>query len=337
MALLYICSMKVVIPMAGTGKHLRPHTYSQPKPLIPIAGKPLIRHIVDNLVEAGFKEYIFVLGYLGEKARQYLLTIYGDVLQLYFVQQEPRLGLAHAIAVCKNLIEAEAAILIVLGDTLLQMNWQAFTQNGVSRLATAKVEKPSLFGIAEVDSEGRIRHLVEKPIIPRSNLALAGAYYVQEPARLLAAIQYLMDNHLLSHGEYQLTDALERLIREGQPIYAYMVEHWLDCERKEALLEANRLLLRLDAIEDFPTYPETVIIPPVYIPPSCKLHRAIIGPYVTLGEGVEIQNAIIQDSIVGAYARIQRILLRSSVIGGEATIQGHETQLNLGDHTDIEL
>jgi len=329
--------MKVVIPMAGTGKHLRPHTYSQPKPLIPIAGKPLIRHIVDNLVQAGFTEYVFVLGYLGEKARHYLLTTYGDSLQLYFVQQEPRLGLAHAIWVCKNFIEADAAILIVLGDTLLQFNWGGFTSGNISRLATARVENPSSFGIAEVDAEGRIRRLVEKPAIPRSNLALAGAYYIQEPARLLSAIQYLMDNHMVSHGEYHLTDALERLIQEGQPFEAYMVEHWLDCERKEALLEANRLLLSTEAVEDFPTYPETIIIPPVYIPPSCKLHRAIIGPYVTLGEGAEIQNAIIQDSIVGAYARIERILLRSSVIGGEVTILGHETQLNLGDHTDIAL
>jgi len=329
--------MKVVIPMAGTGKHLRPHTYSQPKPLIPIAGKPLIRHIVDNLIQAGFTQYVFVLGYLGEKARQYLLSTYGDTLELHFIQQEPRLGLAHAIQVCQPLIQNEPAILIVLGDTLLQLNWKEFTQEGVSRLATSKVDNPTLFGIAELDSEGRISRLVEKPAIPRSNLALAGAYYIQEPARLLAAIQYLMDHHLLSHGEYQLTDALERLIQEGYPLYAYPVEHWLDCERKEALLEANRLLLRAEAIEDFPAYPETVIIPPVYIPPSCKLHRTIIGPYVTLGEGADIQNAIIQDSIVGAYARIRHILLRSSIIGGEVTIQGHETQLNLGDHTDIEL
>ncbi len=329
--------MKVVIPMAGTGKHLRPHTYSQPKPLIPIAGKPLIRHIVDNLVQAGFTEYVFVLGYLGEKARQYLLTTYGDTLQLYFVQQEPRLGLAHAIWVCRELIEADPAILVVLGDTLLQLNWRDFTHGDISRLATARVENPSSFGIAEVDSDGLIRRLVEKPAIPRSNMALAGAYYIRGPARLLSAIQYLMDNHILSHGEYHLTDALERLIQEGHVFQAYAVEHWLDCERKEALLEANRLLLRADSVEDFPAYPETIIIPPVYIPPSCKLHRAIIGPYVTLGEGAEIQNAIIQDSIIGAYARIHRIILRSSVIGGEVTIQGHETQLNLGDHTDIEL
>ena len=329
--------MKVVIPMAGTGKHLRPHTYSQPKPLIPIAGKPLIRHIVDSLVQAGFTEYVFILGYLGEKARHYLESTYGESLTLHFVQQEPRLGLAHAIWVCKALIENDPAILIVLGDTLLQLDWQDFTQNGLSRLAISRVENPTLFGIAEVEADGRIRRLVEKPAIPRSNFALAGAYYIQQPARLLAAIQHLLDHSLLSHGEYQLTDALQRLIEEGHPFQAYPVEHWLDCERKEALLEANRILLRTEAVEDFPTYPDTVIIPPVYIPPSCKLHRAIIGPYVTLGEGADIQNAIIQDSIVGAYARIRHILLRSSIIGGEVSIQGHETQLNLGDHTDIEL
>ncbi len=323
--------------MAGTGKHLRPHTYSQPKPLIPIAGKPLIRHIVDGLVKAGFREFIFILGYMGEKARQHLISTYGEVLTLHFVHQEPRLGLAHAIYVCKPLIEADENILIVLGDTLLNLDWGDFAEGQISQLAIGRVEQPSQFGVAEVSTDHRIRRVTEKPAIPRSNLALTGAYYICQPADLLCAIQDIIDQNLLSHGEYQLTDAIQRLIEEGIPFLSYPVEHWLDCERKETLLAANRLLLSTQSIEDLFAYPETVIIPPVYIGPSCKLHRSIIGPYVTLGEGVEVQNAILQDSIVGAYARIRHIILRSSVIGGEVTIQGHETQLNLGDHTDVEL
>ncbi len=329
--------MKVVIPVAGAGKHLRPHTYSQPKPLIPIAGKPLLSHIIDNLTQAGFREFVFVLGYLSEKIRQYLLRTYQEQFAMHFVYQEERLGLAHAISLCRPLIEEDSDVLIVLGDTLVQLDWAAFTAGAVSRIAIARVADPSQYGIAEVNPDGRLTQVIEKPAIPRSNLAMIGVYYVREPKPLLGAIDHLIAHRVLSHGEYQLTDALQLRIEAGDAFYAYKVEHWLNCEQKEALLAANRLLLAQYSMPSLGSYSYTVIIPPAYVPPSAKLYRVILGPYVTLGDHVEIQNAIIQDSIIGAQARLHHVILRSSIIGGEVTIRGRESLLNLGDNTDIEL
>ncbi|MCS7154179.1 MAG: sugar phosphate nucleotidyltransferase, partial [Bacteroidia bacterium] len=169
-----------------------------------------------------------------------------------------------------------------------------------SLIGVASVERPSDFGIAEIASDGRIIRLSEKPLIPRSNQALVGMYVIHETQALFEAITYLMEHRITSHGEYQLTDALQRMVELGVRLYAFPVEYWLDCERRETLLAANRLLLDRISPEPIPDYPYTVVIPPVYIPPSCKIYRSIVGPYVSLGEGVELQNTAIQDSIVGS-------------------------------------
>ncbi|MCX7607229.1 MAG: sugar phosphate nucleotidyltransferase [Bacteroidia bacterium] len=329
--------MKVVLPVAGAGLHLRPHTYTHPKPLIPIAGKPLLGHIVDELVRAGFDEFIFVLGYLSEKVRRYLLSTYEGRVGLQFVHQEPRLGLAHAVFLTRDYIEGDEPILIMLGDTLVQVDWAEVRASTHSRVGIASVDKPSDFGIAQVGEDGRIQRLVEKPQIPLSNQALVGFYLIRETTSLFEAIEYLITHRVTSHGEFQLTDALQRMVEAGIPIYALRVQYWLDCERKEALLEANRVLLERLMYPVLPEYPHTVIIPPVYIPASCKLYRSIVGPYVSLGEGVEIQHSVIQDSLIGSYSRVQNLLLRESIIGGDSSLQGRESSLNLGENTDIEL
>lgn len=325
------------MPVAGAGQHLRPHTYTQPKPLIPIAGKPLIAHIVDELIQAGFTEFVFVLGYLSEKVRGYLLQAYEEKIEMGFVYQEPRLGLAHAISLTHSYFAQGESMMIVLGDTILRTDWTQVQQSPQSLIGIASVDRPSDFGIAEVSKEGVILRVVEKPRIPRSNQALVGLYLIHETPQLFQAISYLMENHLTSHGEYQLTDALQRMIEMGVSLRALPVEYWLDCEKKETLLAANRLLLDRMPSEPLPEYPHTVIIPPVYIPPSCKLYRAIVGPYVSLGEGVEIQNTLVQDSIIGSYSRVRNMLLRESVIGGDALLVGREGALNLGENTVIEL
>lgn len=317
--------------------HLRPHTYTHPKPLIPIAGKPLLSHIVDDLIQAGFSEFIFVLGYLSEKVRSYLLSTYEGRVTLHFVLQEPRQGLAHAIYLTRDYFVTGEPLLIVLGDTLLQVQWPQIHSFPHTLVGIAPVSTPSAFGIAEVGEHGRVLRLVEKPLIPRSNQALVGLYKIQEISALFEAIAYLLDHRLTSHGEYQLTDALDRLVQQGIPIYALPVHYWLDCERKEALLEANRTLLEKNPAPPPVDYPHTVIIPPVYIHPSCKLHKAIIGPHVSLGEEAEIQNAVIQNSIIGARSRVRNLLLRNSVIGGDSVLIGHESALNLGDNTVMEL
>ncbi|MCS7298220.1 MAG: sugar phosphate nucleotidyltransferase [Bacteroidia bacterium] len=329
--------IRVVVPVAGAGLHLRPHTYTQPKPLIPIAGKPLLAHIIDELLMAGFKDFVFVLGYLSEKVRNYLLTTYDGRITMDFVYQEPRLGLAHAISLTRSYFQEGETMLILLGDTLLRTDWTTLVSSPWSRIGIAPVDHPSDFGIAEVAPDGRILRLTEKPLIPKSNQALVGLYLIHETQALFSAIDYLFENHITSHEEYQLTDALQHLVEKHIPLYATSVEYWLDCERKETLLEANRILLERLTPLPTPDYPHTVIIPPVYIPLSCKLYRSIVGPYVSLGEAVELQNTIVQDSIIGSHSRVQNMLLRESVIGGDASLTGHESSLNLGENTVIEL
>ncbi|MCS7152855.1 MAG: sugar phosphate nucleotidyltransferase [Bacteroidia bacterium] len=329
--------IRVVIPVAGAGLHLRPHTYTQPKPLIPIAGKPLLGHIVDELVHQGFTDFVFILGYLSEKVRSYLLQTYDGRLTMDFVYQEPRLGLAHAISLTQPYFRHGEVMLIVLGDTLLRVDWNLLRQSSQNLVGIAPVENPSNFGIAEIGPDRRIQRLSEKPLIPRSNQALVGLYFIRDTKQLFEAITYLLEHRITSHGEYQLTDALQHMIEGGAEIYAFPVEYWLDCERRETLLAANRLLLDRLSTEPLPSYPHSVIIPPVYIPPSCKIFRSIVGPYVSLGEGVELQNTIVQDSIIGTFSRVRDMLLHESIIGGDALLTGRQTSLNLGENTVIEL
>ncbi|MGQ9863295.1 MAG: sugar phosphate nucleotidyltransferase [Bacteroidia bacterium] len=328
--------MKVVIPVAGTGYHLRPHTYTQPKPLIPIAGKPLLGHIVDTLIEAGWKEFIFVIGYLGEKIRSYIEATYAEHIPVHFIFQPQRLGSAHALSLCSALLEGDSRFLIVLGDTLVQMNWQHLWEASETIVGLARVSNPGAFGVAEIDEKGYVRHLVEKPTIPRSNMALVGVYKISDTALFWEGIRYTLTNHILSHGEYQLTDVLVYMLEKGASLRGVLVDKWLDCERKEVLLEANRWLLRgQNTIFHEPAY--TVIIPPVYIPPSCRIYGSIIGPYVTLGEETEVQNSILEDSILGSHTQVRNMILRKSIVGSDSILVGKAHALNIGDNTTLDF
>ncbi|MEN2993365.1 MAG: sugar phosphate nucleotidyltransferase [Bacteroidia bacterium] len=330
---------RVVLPVAGAGLHLRPHTYTHPKPLIPIAGKPLLGHIVDELIQAGLEEFVFVIGYLSDKVQNFLLNAYESHIRMHFVLQEPRLGLAHAIALTQSFFPPTdpTPMLIVLGDTLVRVPWQELLSFPYNCVGIATVEAPSDFGIVELEADRRVVRLTEKPRIPRSNQAIVGLYLIRDTAALFEAISYIFEQKLTLNGEYQLTDALQRMVERGTPIYGFPVDYWLDCEEKDAILEANRILLSQSASPPLREYPHVVIIPPVHIPPSCKLYRAIVGPYVSLGEGVEIENAIVQDSIIGAYSQVRDMLLRRSVVGGDALLVGRESSLSLGDNTVMEL
>lgn len=328
--------MKVVIPVAGAGHHLRPHTYTQPKPLIPIAGKPLLGHIVDTLIEAGWREFIFVIGYLGEKIQRYIETTYARHVSVHFVFQRQRLGSAHALSLCEELLEGEDCFLIVLGDTLVQMNWPILWEASETILGLARVPNPVDFGVAEIDDEDRVRHLVEKPTIPRSNMALVGVYKISDTALFWEGTRYILSNHIMSHGEHQLTDVLMYMLERGAFLQGVVVDKWLDCERKEVLLEANRWLLRgQNVLLHEPAY--TVIIPPVYIPSSCKIYGSIIGPYVTLGEETEVQNSILEDSILGSHTHVRNMILRQSIVGSDSILVGKAHALNIGDNTTLDF
>ena len=336
MQCIYCITMKALIPVAGIGSKLRPHTHTQPKSLVPIAGKPILAHIVDALAEAGIKEFVFVLGYLGDKIEDYITKTYGTQLKVNFVIQEPREGLAHAVWVSRHTFAQEEEILIVLGDTIAPVNFKELLQSPYSVLGVKKVNDPASFGIAEINELGKIIHLVEKPKIPKSNLALVGIYKIRNIPLLLSSIEHLLTKGLKNRGEYQLTDALMHMVSQGEDLRILLVNHWYDCGKKETLLEANAILLNQDKFkENLPIFPSTIIIPPVSIGQNCDISNSIIGPNVAIGDNSILKYSIVRNSIVGSYSELENVVLKNSIIGNDSSLKGLSQSLNIGDNTEI--
>lgn len=322
---------------------LRPHTHTQPKALIPVAGKPLLGHIVEALHAAGIEQFVFVVGYLGDKIRQYVEQHYRGKLDFAFVRQEPRLGLAHAIYLCKSHFEGnESTPVIALGDTIVDADLHALLAAEHSVVSVAEVDNPSAFGIAEVNEQGIATRLIEKPLIPKSNLALVGLYKIVEKQQLFEALSGIVEPVLSKpHNERQethLTDALMVMVRQGVQIHTERVRSWYDCGEKSTLLETNRTLLKK---ANYPAphekYPGSVLVPPVYIPEHCTIEHSIVGPNVALGEHTRIAGSIVEDTIVGDYSTLESMVLRHSVVGNDTTLRGRWQSINIGDNTEIDF
>ncbi len=330
--------MKAVIPVAGIGTQLRPHTHTQPKPLIPVAGKPILGHIIDNLIDSGVRKQVFIVGYLKEKLQDYVQSHYEGQIEMEFVVQEPRKGLAHALWMARESMSKESEILVQLGDTIFgQADIQHVLDAEGSMLAVHQVDTPREFGIAMVDEAGQVKRLVEKPEIPTSNLALVGMYKICEVPHLVKALDQTVREVLAEGNEYSLTEALMQMISEGALFRPYQVENWFDCGRKQSLLHTNRVLL--GRIEEVPEqrYHHSVIIPPVDIAEGCDIRHSIVGPYVAIGENAKIYNSIVKDSILGAYSRLDSIILGGSVVGNDASLRGRANNINIGDNTEIDF
>lgn len=332
--------MKVIIPVAGAGTRLRPHTYTQPKPLMPVAGKPIICFIIDKLREVGMTDFVFVIGYLGDKIRDYIEEKYPD-LTTEFVYQEHRMGSGHAIWSAREALEDEDEVFIAFGDTIFEADMIEIINCPTSCVGLKRVNDPREFGVAECDENGRIIRMVEKPRIPKTNQALVGLYKIKEVDMLIRAVEYLVDNDIRTMGEIQLTDALQYLIEQGVEIRGFSVSNWYDCGRKEVLLETNAMLLNqpefASEVSSLPEFENTIFIHPVNISKTCQLANSIIGPHVTIGENVTLNNAIVKDSIIGNFASLQDVVLRHSVIGSDASIRGMNLSLNIGDNTEIDF
>lgn len=331
--------MKVVIPVAGIGAKLRPHTHTQPKTLVPIAGKPMLAHIVDQLIEGGLKEFIFVLGYLGDKIEAFLTQEYKDRIEMRFVVQEPREGSAHAIWVSREHIQDEQEVLIVLGDTIANVNLEAIFQSPHSIVGVKKVSNPLNFGIVETGKDGYVKRLVEKPRIPKSNLALVGIYKITHTQKLLKSIKLLIENDIRTNNEFHLTDALMEMIKQDEKISTIQVDNWFDCGKKETLLEANAILLNLSDYKHtkYPDFPQTIIIPPVSIGKNCKIHHSIIGPNVAIGDHTIMEHTIVKNTIIGSFSELKDVILEGSIIGNDTSLKGLNQSLNIGDNAEIHL
>jgi glucose-1-phosphate thymidylyltransferase len=322
--------MKAVIPVAGIGKRLRPHTFTIPKALINVAGKPILGHIVDSLIGMGVSELVPIIGYKGGLIREYLSGAY-DV-PMHFVVQKEQMGIAHAVSLTRELAD-KSELIIILGDTIIKTDFTQIPRAGDNVLGVREVADPRRFGICEVEN-GIIKRIVEKPDDPKSNLAVIGLYYFSDSAPLYEACSRIIEKGITTKGEYQITDALQIMIEEGMTFRPYHIDGWYDCGKVETLLETNRILL--DDMEQYEGREGTIIIPPCYLGEDSVIENSIIGPYVSIANGCEIRHSIIENSILNEGSSLTNVILEGSVVGAYAEVTGRSSSFNVSDHSQID-
>ncbi len=323
--------MRAIIPVAGFGSRLRPHTFTIPKVLLNVAGKPIIGHIMDKIIADGFDEATFIVGHLGDQVRSYIESTYS--IKVDFVEQTEPKGLAHAIYLARHTFSAEP-VLIILGDTIFDVDLKPVLQEKVSSLGVKYVEDPRRFGVVE-RRDGYISNLVEKPEHPASHHVIVGLYWIQNPKLLEQCISELIRKDTRTKGEYQLTDALQLMIRNGEKIKTFDVDGWYDCGKPETLLATNRHLLEKNHTQL--KLEGVVVIPPVFISPTAKITHSVIGPHATIADGAVVSDSIIRNSIVSSDAQVTRALLEDSIIGNNGLVGGAFKRINIGDSSEIEF
>ncbi len=331
--------LRVVIPVAGIGTRLRPHTHTLPKAMVHVAGRPMLGHILEELKKYDIEEVTLIIGYMGEKIQEYVTKAFG--YRFRFVVQEQMKGLGHAIWLsAPGYSDADDPLLIVLGDTLFDADFNSIIGSGKDWIGVMEVEDPRRFGVVMLEGD-RIKALVEKPEVPPTNLAVVGIYYFHRPGLLYQCLDEIVKNDVKTKGEYQLTDGLDLMIKRGAILQPFKVNDWLDCGKPETLLQTNRVLLsryqERGLLATSKTHEGCVIHPPVAIHAKAKVHNSIIGPHVSLAEGATVNNAIIKDSIVSKNAHVTNTILDSSIIADNARVHGHTYHLNVGDASEIKM
>lgn len=321
--------MKAIIPVAGMGTRLRPLTLSQPKVLVPVAGRALLDWILEELVSAGCNEVVFITGWLGSEVQAHV-HLHWPQLQSRFVEQGEMLGLGHAVHL--GLTDADQGVLIVLGDTLFTADLRALQATDASVLGVRAVEDPRRFGVAELEN-GHIVRLVEKPEHPRSNLALVGLYWIRSGAALKHELETMMAAGRRTRGEFQITDALQALIDGGEPFRPLEIRDWFDCGSRETLLATNRHYLeQRTRTAEAPA--GSVIHPPVWLGENVVLENCVLGPHVSIGPGSRLVRCVVRNSVVGADVRLENAVLEGSIIGEQAVVRRPEETLNLSAHAE---
>jgi glucose-1-phosphate thymidylyltransferase len=299
--------------------------------LLNVAGKPIIGHILDKIIEAGFDEATIIVGYLGEMVKEYALKNYK--IKFDFVEQEELLGLGHAIYLSRHTFSSDP-ILIILGDTIFDVNLTSMIENQQTQIGVKYVDDPRRFGVAET-TDGYISHLVEKPEEPKSNLAVVGLYYIKQPDLLVECLKDMIKNNTRTKNEFQLTDALQMMIERGEKMKTFLVEGWFDCGKPETLLSTNQHLLGYQPI---PSPRKGVVIqPPAFISEKAMVSNAIIGPNATIADNAVIENSIIRNSIISEGATVVNSLLEESLIGANAVVRGQYKRINIGDSSELEF
>lgn len=326
--------------MAGRGSRMRPHTLVTPKPLLPIAGKPMVQRLVESLdqtMEGSFENIGFIIGDFGEEVEESLLKVAEATgAKGHIFHQDKPLGTAHAILCAEPLLEGE--VMIAFSDTLFDADFTIDnTIDGV--IYVKKVQDPSAFGVVQLDAKGAITAFVEKPEEFVSDMAIIGIYYLKDGNFLKNELQYLIDNEIRDKGEYQLTNALENMRSKGSEFRPEEVKEWLDCGNKDNTIFTNQRMLELLSEDnsnigsDPKTMQDSKIIPPCYIGDNVELKNCVIGPHVSVGNGSVIDNAIVRNSIIREDSTISDCILENSMIGNHVIFKGAKRNLSLGDYS----
>ena len=321
-----------VVPVAGIGTRLRPHTHTVPKALIHVAGKPILGHIIDSIKPLGITEFAFVVGHMADRVGAYVSKNHPELKATYVLQKE-RKGLGHAIHLTRETV-GERPIFIVLGDTVFRADFRAALDGDMNKIGVKSVDDPKRFGVVEL-SGGAITRMVEKPDVPPSDLAIVGIYYIRNSRLLYECLDMIVEKDVRTKGEYQLTDALMEMIKKGERMEAFKIENWFDCGKPETLLETNRFLLDEIAVEV--EIEGSIIIPPVFIAETAHIESSIVGPYVSVADGGRVRRSVARNSIISENACVESSLLDASLIGENAYVRGRSQRLNVGDSSRIEF
>jgi len=322
--------MKVIIPVAGIGTRLRPHTHTAPKGLLHVAGKPILGHILDALKQVKIDEMIFIVGFMGEQIVEFVNKNYK--FKSRFIYQKELKGLGYAIWLASSEIENNEPVLIVLGDTIFEADLSPVLKGKFDALGTKRVEDPRRFGMVKME-KGFARKLVEKPDKPTSNLAVVGVYYITSTEAFKESLGEIIKKRIMTKNEYQLTDALQLMIDKGVKFRTFEITGWYDCGKVETLLQTNRHLL--SKIRSIRKLKGSVIIPPVFVSKTALVKSSILGPHVSVAHKAVIQDSIIRDSIISERAVVNNSRLESSLIGNNAEVNGVFHQLNVGDSSEV--
>ncbi len=328
--------------MAGMGKRMRPHTLTVPKPLIPIAGKPIVQRLVEDIVRVCGKpvdEIAFIIGRFGEEVEHKLLSIAkaeGAKGSIYY--QDEALGTAHAILCAKESLDGE--VVVAFADTLFKADFK-LSEAGNNTIWVQKVEDPKPFGVVKLDQGGMITDFVEKPETFVSDLAIIGIYYFQDGNYLRSELQYLLDNEIKDKGEYQLTNALENMKNKGTKFVPGQVIEWLDCGNKDSTVYTNQRYLEFirntSLKSDTAIIENSVIIEPVFIGDKAVIKNSVVGPHTSVGKGTHIENAVVKNCIVQENARIKNAVVADSMVGNHAHLEQKPADLSLGDYNKLVL
>jgi glucose-1-phosphate thymidylyltransferase len=332
--------MRIIIPMAGIGKRMRPHTLTVPKPLIKIAGKPIVQRLVEDIGEIINKkidEIAFIVGDFGKEVENNLLSIAENIgTKGVIYHQNEALGTAHAIYCAKESLKGE--VIVAFADTLFKANFIPDNKYD-GTIWVHKVSDPSLFGVVLTDQNNIISNFIEKPEDFISDLAIVGIYYFKEGESLRDSIKYLNDNNIMTSGEYQLTDALQKMMKEGKKFSTAEVTEWLDCGNKNATVHTNQRILEYDKekqlISKSSRLTNSIVIPPSYIGENAVVSNSIIGPYVSVGENTKIDRSVISNSIIQDKSKIVFVTIDNSMIGNNVEFKGEINEVSIGDYTQL--